>query len=239
MDDALELLRFLPISLRNPAENGYLGWLWDAFESNYGSGNFQFAFLAYHMLTMAFVYFKIWQWREAFPEDFEKGLIGFARAGERKCLRNGSPFAFSRVNERAILRLCRLFGCDDSELGRYRKLVDDRNHAAHANGNVYYETRREMDTKIRETLRAVRTIQCRSKNAVIVRYEDFLVESGEPESREFLDDRDQVREILIRGNCFSREDTAYCAEYDTSELGRGDKAVIRELHESLCELTGD
>ena len=35
--------------------------LWDAFEMNYTNGKYQFAFLAYHMLTMSFVYFNIWQ----------------------------------------------------------------------------------------------------------------------------------------------------------------------------------
>jgi hypothetical protein len=31
------------------------------------------------MLTMSFVYYNIWQIRQAWPEDFDKGLIGFSR----------------------------------------------------------------------------------------------------------------------------------------------------------------
>ena len=41
----------------------------------YTHGKYQFAFLAYHMLTMSCVYFNIWQIRQTRPEDFEKGLI--------------------------------------------------------------------------------------------------------------------------------------------------------------------
>ena len=42
-------------------------FLWDAFETNYTHGKYQFAFLAYHMLTMSFVYFNLWQIREPEP----------------------------------------------------------------------------------------------------------------------------------------------------------------------------
>ena len=45
------------------SEQEYIEFLWDAFESNYTHGKYQFAFLAYHMLTMSFVYFNIWQIR--------------------------------------------------------------------------------------------------------------------------------------------------------------------------------
>jgi hypothetical protein len=41
------------------------------------TGSTKFAFLAYHMLTMSFVYFNIWQIKQNEPRDFEKGLIGF------------------------------------------------------------------------------------------------------------------------------------------------------------------
>ncbi len=45
-------------------------FLWNAAQSNYDNGNYQFAFLAYHMLTMSFVYFNIWQIKQTKPEDF-------------------------------------------------------------------------------------------------------------------------------------------------------------------------
>ena len=47
--------------------------------TNYTHGKYQFAFLAYHMLAMSFVYFNIWQIRQARPDDFAMGLIGFGR----------------------------------------------------------------------------------------------------------------------------------------------------------------
>ena len=49
------------VLLQKPKEQEYIAFLWDAFETNYTHGKYQFAFLAYHMLTMSFVYFNIWQ----------------------------------------------------------------------------------------------------------------------------------------------------------------------------------
>src|ERR1700674_6085887 len=102
MEDAAELADYLPLSFKTPSEQEYIAFLWDAFETNYTHGNYQFAFLAFHMLAMSFVYFNIWQIKQARPADFEMGLIGFAR--DEKSLRDAtSPFVFSSVNERTIL----------------------------------------------------------------------------------------------------------------------------------------
>ena len=60
MDEATELGNYLPLSFKGPSEQDYIAFLWDAFESNYTNSRYQFGFLAYHMLTMSFVYFKIW-----------------------------------------------------------------------------------------------------------------------------------------------------------------------------------
>ncbi len=46
-------------SNKSPKEQDYIALLWGAFETNYTHGKYQFAFLAYHMLTMSCVYFNI------------------------------------------------------------------------------------------------------------------------------------------------------------------------------------
>ena len=58
MEEASELANYLPLSFGSPKEQEYIGFLWDAFETNYTHEKYQFAFLAYHMLTMSFIYFK-------------------------------------------------------------------------------------------------------------------------------------------------------------------------------------
>lgn len=86
MEEAAELGNYLPISFKSPKEQEYIEFLWDAFETNYTHGKHQFAFLAYHMLTMSFVYFNIWQIKQTEPKDFAMGLIGFGRDIEKSLL---------------------------------------------------------------------------------------------------------------------------------------------------------
>ena len=52
IDDALPILEYLPHSFKSPKEQEYIAFLWDAFETNYTHGKYQFAFLAYHMLAL-------------------------------------------------------------------------------------------------------------------------------------------------------------------------------------------
>ncbi len=145
MEEATEMGNYLPISFKTPKEQEYIKFLWDAFETNYTHGRYQFAFLAYHMLAMSFVYFNISQIKQARPEDFAKGLIGFDKDIEKKLLGATSPFVFSTVRESTILRFLKLIACDNGKIGIYAKLVKDRNETAHPNGNIFYSTAAALD----------------------------------------------------------------------------------------------
>lgn len=182
MDEAIGLANYLPLSFKSPKEQEYIEFLWDAFETNYIHGKYQFAFLAYHMLTMSFIYFNIWQIKQTVPVDFANGLIGFAR-DEKALLEATSPFVFSTVNERTILRFLKLIACDNGKIGTYTKLVDDRNDTAHPNGNIFFSTQAALDAKITEILRVVDEIQTHSKPIIARCYHDFLLRSHEPEER--------------------------------------------------------
>lgn len=233
MEEAAELGNYLPLSFKTPKEQEYIEFLWDAFETNYTYGKYQFAFLAYHMLAMSFVYFNIWQIKQARPEDFEKSLIGFAR-DEKNLLAATSPFAFSVVNERTMLRFLKLTGCDNGEIGTYVKLVDDRNETAHPNGNIFFSTQTALDAKITEILRVVDEIQTHSRPVIENCYRDFLIENHDPDEREYPDAADQIREVLIHKNYLSQKDIEICLGFDLAAIAdRPDIDSIRTLHEAL------
>ena len=86
MEEAFELDSYLPLSFQSPKEQEYIAFLWEAFETNYAHGKYQFAFLAYHMLTMSFIYFNIWQIKQTEPKNFEMGLIGFGKDVEKNLI---------------------------------------------------------------------------------------------------------------------------------------------------------
>lgn len=217
MDDALELEQYLPASFKSLKEQEYLQFLWEAFETNYTHGKYQFAFLAYHMLTMSFVYFNIWQIKQSAPEDFHKALIGFGKDIEKNLLNASTPFTFSTVNERTMLRFLKLIQCDNGKIGTYAKLVDDRNETAHPNGNIFFSTQEALDRKIAEILRVVDEIQEHSREIILNGYRAFLLDSADPEEREYPDPADQVRETLIHGSYFSAKDIQFCADLDVTD----------------------
>jgi hypothetical protein len=234
MEEAAELGNYLPLSFKTRSEQDYIAFLWDAFETNYTHGKYQFAFLAYHMLAMSFVYFNIWQIRQARPEDFEKGLIGFGKDNEKSLAEATSPFAFSTVNERSILRLLKLIACDNGKIGTYAKLVEDRNNTAHANGNIFFSTQAALDGKIMEILRVVGEIQAHSRPVIEHAYRDFLLQNHDPEEREYPDPADQIREVLIHENYLSERDIDICLGFDLAPLRAGDSfPAIEDLHRSL------
>ena len=234
MEEASELANYLPLSFKTRSEQDYIAFLWDAFETNCTHGKYQFAFLAYHMLTMSFVYFNIWQIRQARLEDFKKGLIGFGKDIEKNLLEANSPFVFSTVNERSILRLLKLIDCDNGKIGTYAKLVDDRNESAHPNGHIFFSTQVALDAKITEILRVVDEIQTHSRPVVEHCYREFLLQSHDPEEREYPDAADQLREVLIHENYLSRKDIDICLGFDLASLAQQPGfANMRTLHEAL------
>lgn len=203
----------------------------DSFETNYTHGTYQFAFLAYHMLAMSIIYFNIWQIKKARPEDFEKGLIGFAR-NEKALLAATSPFVFSAVKERTILRFLKLIACNNSKIGTYAKLVDDRNKTAHPNGNIFFSTKAALDAKITEILRVVDEIQNYSRSVIEHVYREFLLQNHDSEDREYPDATDQIREVLIHVNYLSQKDIDICRTFDLASMAdQPEFDSIRALHE--------
>lgn len=217
MEEALELSNYLPLSFKTRSEQEYIQFLWDTFETNYTHGKYQFAFLAYHMLTMSFVYFNIWQIKQTAPDDFAKAMIGFNKDLEKELMDATSPFTFWRVNESSVMRFLKLIGCDNGKVGTYAALVKERNDTAHTNGNIFFSTQAALDTKIREILRVVDEIQTHSISTIQRCYAHFLKESNNPDDREYSEDADQIREVLIHGHYLSQKDIQICTAFDFSE----------------------
>ena len=238
MDNAIELIDYLPLSFKTQNEQAYIDFLWDAFETNYERDKYQFSFLAYHMLTMSFIYFNIWQIKQTWLDDFNKGLIGFSR-DENDLLKATSPFVFSQVNERTILRLLKLIECGNDKIGNYVKLVDERNKAAHPNGHILFSTREALDEQINKVLRVVNEIQSHSQPVIEQCYREFLCRSSDEEELEYLSLADQIREVLIHDHYLSQKDIEFCLDFDIAVLkDETEFQQIEVLHNSLCETYG-
>ncbi len=240
MEEAHQILDYLPTSFKSTSERDYINFLWEAFESNYVNEKFQFAFLAYHMLYMSFVYFNVWQIRTNYPDDYNKALIGFGKEIEKELLNATSPFTFHVLNEKSVFRFFKLLGCDNSKIGNYVRIVNDRNDIAHSNANIYFNTQAAIDEKIEEILTCVEEIQENSKAVILKCFEYFLRESWNPEEREYIDDSDQIREALIHDNYLSLKDIEFCFQFDINSLsGKKHFDEMKSFFESFINEYGE
>ena len=209
---------YLPVSYHTGKERDYVGFLWDAYSTNVEHEKYQFAFLAYHMLVMSFVYFNIWQIKLIRPKQFETAMVGFNKNMEKDLMAATSPFVFSVVNESTVLRFLKLIQCDNGKIGTYAKLVSERNDTAHANGNIFFNSENEFGRKVVDILRAVNEIQRHSSEIIKEGYRDFLITSQDEEEREYVDVGEQVVEVLVKQFYMSMSDIAFCKSYDIAAL---------------------
>ncbi|APZ53832.1 hypothetical protein [Salipiger abyssi] len=172
IEGAEKIHDYLPVSYNTAKERDYVRFLWEAFETNVEHDKYQFAFLAYHMLVMSFVYFNIWQIKLIRPVQFETAMVGFNKNMEKDLMAATSPFVFSVVNESTVLRFLKLIQCDNSKIGTYAKLVGERNNTAHANGNIFFNSESEFEQKVRDVLRTVAEIQSHSEGIIKEGYRD-------------------------------------------------------------------
>jgi len=137
---------------------------------------------------------------------------------ENGLLNATTPFALCQVNESTVFRFLKLIGLDNSNIGRFTKIVKERNETVHSNGNIFYKNKESLEDKINEMLSCVETIQLKSAPIIEKAYEIFLQNSSNPDEREYFDDESQIRDIFVHGNYLSIEDIKIAKQWDISIL---------------------
>lgn len=235
MEEALELVNYLPVAYKTRSEGEYIEFLWDSFESNYTAGKYEFSSLAFHLLYMSFVSFAIWQIRLVRELDFKKALIGFQLDSENSLLDADTPFKFyEKLKESQIFRFLKLIGCENDQVGEFAKFVKRRNKIAHPSGTVFFNDQLSIDAEITEMMREVVNIQRHMRPIILEVYGRFLVESSDIEEREYADPKQEIEVSLIHQNYISQKDIEICLAYDLEPLRTDPNyPVIEALHQSL------
>ena len=203
MEEALELANYLPVAYKTRSEGEYIEFLWEAFESNYTAGKYEFSSLAFHLLYMSFVSFAIWQIRLVRELDFKKALIGYPES-ESWLLDADTPFKFyERLKESHIFRFLKLIGCENDQVGQFSKFVKRRNKIAHPSGTVFFNDQASINAEIRDMMREVVNIQGHMRPIIQEVYGRFLVESSDIEEREYADPKQEIEVSLIHQNYVS------------------------------------
>ncbi len=245
MEEAQGIFDYLPIQ---PPDDEYIRFLWEAFESNYNNEKYQFAYICYHMLFMSFIYYQI---AKIYLTENEKcrDLMTFTGKVQEHIDNHERKIAdgkeselaplqkFSLENERTIMGLFISIGCTREEIKAMKTIVDGRNSIAHSNGNIYFRTKESLEGKIDEILSCVESIQEKSKPIIEKAFHAFLMESQNPDEREFLDDESQIKEIFVHGNYLSFEDIKIAHNFNIAVLsGEDGIESIKNLARALNDL---
>ena len=237
MDTALEIHDYLPLAYPSAGEGEYIRFVWEAFESNYVAGKYQFAMLAFHMLYMSYVYFSVWQIKQAKPEAFTHAVL--FQQKEKELLTASSPFTFSEVNERSIFKFLRLAGCENQHIGKFQRLVDQRNEIAHPNGNIFFSDQATADQRIEEVMQQIRGIQAHIPSVLHACLLQFLRNSVNPDEREIADIEDHVEMSFVHKHYLSRKDIEACLACDLSEFDdspfRGEVQALMQVLQTKAE----
>lgn len=234
---ALEIHDYLPLAYPSASEGEYIRFVWEAFESNYEAGKYQFAMLAFHMLYMSYVYFSVWRIKQAKPEAFTHAVL--FQQKEKELLTASSPFTFSEVNERSIFKFLRLAGCENQHIGKFQKLVDQRNEIAHPNGNIFFSDQATADQRIEEVMQQIRGIQTHMPSVLHACLLQFLRDSANPDAREIADSEVHVEINFLHKHYLSRKDIEACLACDLSEFDdspfRGEVQALMQVLQTKAE----
>lgn len=218
MEEAIKIFDYLPLSYKAPTEAEYVNFLWESFEVNYNAEKYPFAFIAFNMLYMSFVYFEVWQIKQNRRRDFEMAMVGFRKDEEKELTEATTPFSFSLVQERSFFRFLKILNCRNDRIGNFGKIIDARNQSAHSNGNILFNSQHAIDGKINDILRFVEEIQNLSKPIIDDCLIEFLRNSWNQDDRQYLDDEEQIREVLIHDNYLSQKDIELMRRFDITRL---------------------
>ena len=217
MEESLVIFDYLPYLPNDQNELNYIINLKETFELNYNSEKYHFAFFAYHMLFMSFVYYEIWQIREK-KKEFEIAMIGFDSELENKIKSINRPFSLSKLSESGIFRVFRLLECPDDQIGNFKKIVKLRNEAAHVNGSRNFATKGFIDSTVNDIIRHIEKIQALTISIIEETFETFLIEYWNPELWESDNITDQIREILVRKHYLSLNDIRHLCKFKINNL---------------------
>jgi hypothetical protein len=235
MEEALELVNYLPLSFKTRSEEEYIAFLWDAFNTNYNSSKYEFASLAFHLMYMSFVSFSIWEIRLVRDKEFHHALIGFQSETEKDLLAADTPFKFyDRLKESQIFRFMKIVGCGNEQVGEFSKFVKRRNKIAHPSGTVFFNDQQAIDDEIDEMMKEVINIQMHMRPIILDLYDKFLRESADPEEREYSTPKEQIEAKLIHQNYFSQKDIDICLSFDLTNLADHPQYNnMLDLHDAL------
>lgn len=188
MEAVNEINEYLPIRYKTPVDLDYFERLFASVSKNHENEDYHFSLTALHMLYMGIVYHNLYKFYKYSPKKFDLILIGFHNNIKPDKIDDLSWQSLSKIKERSIFEFYRSLGCD-SEIGEFKRTVDDRNDLVHTNGK--YVTEEDIfSERSKYYLRCTKKIEEKSADIVLKLFNKYLrsikVSIFDEEAKEYL-----------------------------------------------------
>ncbi len=148
-DVSVQIDEYLPITFFDPKNDEFRERTVQAYQSNYTIWNYQFAYIAYYMLFVSYLYKVIWELRSIWASNIISDIEVFVQS-KLKCDLN-IIFDLSSIGEDEFCRKINDFiRClHKNEIDEIANFVQKRNHCAHPSGMIQY-SKSEVDNLIQK-----------------------------------------------------------------------------------------
>lgn len=153
--------------------NEFVKYLGEAYLENIEKGKYQFAFTAFHMLNMIFVYKIKWFLKGQNNKIIDDNLQNYIQ--QNKGTSFNTLFDLSLFQEKKSLEaLLQALSFHTNDIGICKNHVDVRNNCSHASGRIYYKTLEKIEHYIEEELEFIVKIQKKINKELKKLLESFL-----------------------------------------------------------------
>ena len=165
-DYVYQIQRYLPVEFSEKETNEFIDYLSDAYLENISNSKYQFAFTAFHMLYMSFIYKSKWFLKQRGSKDIDDALQEYIKRNKGAVF--NSLFDLSQVSEKATLdKLLKTLKCHANDIDICKNHVSVRNNCSHASGKVYYKRAQQVENYITEELDNCKTVNGKLKKAIL------------------------------------------------------------------------
>jgi hypothetical protein len=245
-EEIYSLYDYLPVLYKDENEREYVQTLFKALTLSYSNGLYQFAYIQLHMIFMVCIYYLLLQLNINAPDELEKAIYYLSKDNRAKDFyggsntRNGELYfgSFAMLNESYAFLLLKIAGMDSDLQGELRKLVEERNKYAHANGNITITSQATIDERISKYINTLERVQKLFKPIIEDLYLNTLANPDFSDSENrlgYLDDNEQIQEEFIKKFYLSKKELNVCRKANINQLSEKDGfEAMKNLHIALC-----
>ena len=247
-EDIFLFYDYLPVLYKSEDDNEYLITLFKALELSYKNGLYQFAYIQLHMVFMVCIYYMLLKVNAVSSDKMEDALYYMIKDKNRvkdfyggSNTRDGELYfgSFACLSESDVFLLLKIAGIDSDLQGELKKLVEERNKYAHANGNITITSQSTMDEKISKYVNTLQRVQKLLNPFISKLYKNTLSSPDffDSENRPgYSDDNDQIKEEFIKKYSLSYNDLNICRKFKIATMSKIDGyESIKNMHIILCD----